>query len=220
MAVRWQCPNGCPGVLGPQRPRKNNIVRYCLPCSAEAGVLVERSAPSVERKREARSEVTAERRKRKADRERERRYVHEGIDYEKLMRKYLRLPAFRVGGRPMGAPELVLVRHRYGPSSRLGSAWGSYQVRLNLGPRMPWQQVTHTLIHELVHIYGSRTGKFYGHDRGFRDKEDEAMMQAFPGIVFKSGGAIHVRGGSMSAAIARWAQERDLDEPRKGVRLR
>jgi len=37
---RWSCPTGDhPGVLGPGRPRANNIVRYCLPCSEKDGVI-------------------------------------------------------------------------------------------------------------------------------------------------------------------------------------
>jgi hypothetical protein len=69
--VRWECPSGLhAGVLGPSRPRKNATARFCLPCSEAAGVLVERVAPAVERKRAAKS-ATAERR-REAARERER----------------------------------------------------------------------------------------------------------------------------------------------------
>ena len=53
--VRWSCPNGCPGVLGPRQPRRSASVRYCLTCSAKSPTLVERTAPALERQREARA---------------------------------------------------------------------------------------------------------------------------------------------------------------------
>lgn len=39
---RWECPNGCGAVLAPERPRRDDIRRYCLPCSAREGYLVHR----------------------------------------------------------------------------------------------------------------------------------------------------------------------------------
>jgi hypothetical protein len=54
--VRWACPNGCPAVLGPSRPRRDDVARYCLTCSAKRGRLVLRTAPSLEAKRESKAE--------------------------------------------------------------------------------------------------------------------------------------------------------------------
>ena len=45
--IRWVCPNGCPGVLGPERPRRDSVTRYCLPCSAKAYVLVRREPAAI-----------------------------------------------------------------------------------------------------------------------------------------------------------------------------
>ena len=39
---RWKCPTCGHGLLAPTRPRRNDVRRYCLPCSSKAGVLVER----------------------------------------------------------------------------------------------------------------------------------------------------------------------------------
>lgn len=67
--VRWECPNGLhPGVLGSTRPRANATVRYCLPCSEAAGVLVERTAPALERKRRVKVEAKRERKTTAKDR--------------------------------------------------------------------------------------------------------------------------------------------------------
>lgn len=52
--ILWKCPNGCPSVRGIERPRRKDVCRYCLACSAKVGVLVERSAPVLERRRELR----------------------------------------------------------------------------------------------------------------------------------------------------------------------
>ena len=65
--VTWRCPTCGNGVLGSKAPRKNNIVRYCLPCSAKAGKLIERVCPTLDRKREQKDTA----RKAKAERKRE-----------------------------------------------------------------------------------------------------------------------------------------------------
>lgn len=66
--VRWECPNGCPAVLGSTRPPKDATARFCLSCSAKASRLVERSAPALERQRAAKATV----RQTKAQQQRER----------------------------------------------------------------------------------------------------------------------------------------------------
>ena len=48
--ARWKCEKCNDGLLAPSRPRKNDVRRYCLPCSAKQGTLVERIAPALEKK--------------------------------------------------------------------------------------------------------------------------------------------------------------------------
>ena len=50
--VRWKCPKCDSGVLAPSKPRKDDIKRYCLPCSEETGRLQPRVAPALEKQRE------------------------------------------------------------------------------------------------------------------------------------------------------------------------
>jgi hypothetical protein len=55
--VRWVCPLCCKGANGSIRPRRNDAVRYCLPCTKKTGKLTERAAPSLERKKREREEA-------------------------------------------------------------------------------------------------------------------------------------------------------------------
>ena len=54
--VRWKCANCDHGLLAPTKPRKNDVRRYCLPCSAKTGKLVERISPTLEKQRTIKSE--------------------------------------------------------------------------------------------------------------------------------------------------------------------
>jgi len=68
--IRWNCPNEAhPGVLGPSRPRRDDVRRYCLACSEKSGRLAERVSSKIEAKRCR----AAERAKRQAKRRRERK---------------------------------------------------------------------------------------------------------------------------------------------------
>jgi hypothetical protein len=49
--VRWKCANCNHGLLAPTKPRKNDVRRYCLPCSGKTGKLVERVSPTLEKQR-------------------------------------------------------------------------------------------------------------------------------------------------------------------------
>ena len=49
--VRWKCADCNHGLLAPMKPRKNDVRRYCLPCSAKTGKLVERVSPTLEKQR-------------------------------------------------------------------------------------------------------------------------------------------------------------------------
>ena len=57
----WSCPNGCGSVRGGKRPRRDDVVRYCLPCSTKSGRLVERVVVAAKptKKRQSRPAKTA-----------------------------------------------------------------------------------------------------------------------------------------------------------------
>jgi hypothetical protein len=70
---RWKCPTCGHGLLAPTRPRRNDVRRYCLPCSSKAGVLVERVAPALDAQRAARDVARRERERKARERERDRK---------------------------------------------------------------------------------------------------------------------------------------------------
>jgi hypothetical protein len=65
--VRWTCPQCEKGALGPSRPRKDNAVRYCLPCTAATGKLTERTCLAHERKKQAKVDAVKTKRSKQAE---------------------------------------------------------------------------------------------------------------------------------------------------------
>jgi predicted RNA-binding Zn-ribbon protein involved in translation (DUF1610 family) len=70
--ARWKCPNCGDGILAPQRPRLDDVRRYCLPCSSKSGKLVERIAPALEAQRTRRNEQRTRKAKKKRQSQRRR----------------------------------------------------------------------------------------------------------------------------------------------------
>lgn len=81
--MRWVCPTCNGGALAPERPRKNDVRRYCLSCSKRTGKLVERVAPVLQARREKAAALRSERTQRLAQRETE-SWTVAGIDVRAL----------------------------------------------------------------------------------------------------------------------------------------
>lgn len=106
------------------------------------------------------------------------RYIINGVDWDKELRKYALLPVF--GGRKKGVPYtriknglLKLIIHRCVKMQR--SLIGRYDgdVHVYTWPGQSNADIRLTLLHELVHcIYDG------GHDKGFFRKERVAVRQA------------------------------------------
>lgn len=191
--VRWLCPNGHQGVLGPARPRRDNICRYCLACSAKEGKLVERTSPTVERSRATsadRSKAKAAAKRRAAAKAKQRakerddaRYTVGGVDVRVEFRRLCRLRAFGgKDGRLVRRPPMLTVRHyRRRPSSRLG--WASpdlNEVRINLHPTIDLADVHEILVHELSHIVAGRDrSDRRWHSDDFWRLMDKAFREAY-----------------------------------------
>lgn len=63
---RWVCPKCNDGVHAPDRPRRDDVRRYCLACSAKVGRLVERICPAHESAAQREADARKASRERKA----------------------------------------------------------------------------------------------------------------------------------------------------------
>lgn len=177
--IRWECPAGKhPGVLGPSRPRRDNIVRYCLPCSEAAGKLVERVAPALERKRTTVAQRRDAQARTRLGRERAglaQRYKVEVLDYDEgttvvdardlLVRawnsKELREARVENWGPGRVFPPDLTIRRSDGstkwrtrrPRGRASghSKYGCGSIVLTVGPGLGREWLEAIIIHEAVH---------------------------------------------------------------------
>lgn len=151
--VRWTCPNGCGSVLGPSKPRRDNICRYCLECSAQMGRLVERTAPALERKRQAKAEASKTRRQTKAQAEAAALtewHTVGGVDVREVVAQAVRLPALRPA---KGVPWTF----RRGTRERVTGRGGAYRWILTASPEARTEDVVGTILHELAHVACGRS---------------------------------------------------------------
>lgn len=158
--TRWVCPNGCPAVLGPLRPRRENVVRYCLACSAKAGKLVERTAPAMEKKAQAGAERSAA--KAKARREREaareaRKWTVDSVDLRVAMQKALTLPTLKIlAKRP---PEFTIAHSRTKDYTTGQASYRDHSIHLTIGVGENATRAVGVMLHELAHHATYRRGE-------------------------------------------------------------
>lgn len=86
--VRWKCERCGDGLLAPSKPRRDDVRRYCLPCSSETGKLVERIAPALEQHRARRVEIARQKKKNERIREKARIEKKMNAPREVAKRKY------------------------------------------------------------------------------------------------------------------------------------
>lgn len=158
--ARWKCPQCGAGILAPTKPRRDDVRRYCLPCSAKGGRLVERIAPALEAKREQRAAFVSEKARQKrqvARRRAEPKKAQERCDA--IRRRIIEKEAVRIWkhmkewhkGKPL--PRIEIVRGRDWGRTR-GYA-GGRDIQIGVDPtqnddRSKWTWAL--LAHELAHI--------------------------------------------------------------------
>ena len=157
--VRWKCAICDHGLLAPTKPRKNDVRRYCLPCSSKSGKLVERVAPSLEKKREQRSAVVREQNKMKRERtaiklqplkERQKREAQRQRIFEKEADRIWAL--FFPTGTTRKRPPIKLV---YSHGGGVSGLWNGCEVlvripRWSVGGATAWETLAHELCHAVV----------------------------------------------------------------------
>lgn len=167
--MRWVCPTCNGGALAPERPRKNDVRRYCLPCSKRTGKLVERVAPVLQARREKAAAQRSERTQRLAQRETE-IWTVAGIDVRGLARDCWTalghvVNEFFASRRLFRAalPQVILRRRRPrrwsdGEHTRVmpaigtsGWARGHSRVTLLVNPECDRAKIMELMLHELAH---------------------------------------------------------------------
>lgn len=169
MQKRWKCSNGAhAGILAPARLRKIDVRRYCLPCSEEAGVLVERTCPSKEKERARKKENQRKKQMRRkqtqaqkkvADRQARARKQYErehvaGIHVPSHFQKVCESPVVAEALECLERKRpIVKVRRRRSSSHTSGHAapWTG-RVVLTLPVSCTWGQLAVIVAHEIAHI--------------------------------------------------------------------
>jgi len=172
--VRWKCEICDDGLLAPSRPRRNDVRRYCLPCSAKRGTLVERIAPALEKHREKRaafvqSKARAKRQRKqislapiKAQRKAEAR--RQAI-FEKEADRIWKL--FYPQGTNRRRPRISIVYNRGFGCSGIYYHTGNILIRVSrtsTGGADVWETLAHELCHAVVPtspVNGSHGKQFY-----------------------------------------------------------
>lgn len=175
---RWKCPQCGAGVLAPSRPRRNDVRRYCLPCSAQQGVLVERTCPALESQRSAKSQ---QRTARKAIKESKlaKKWELEGYDIRQAVRPIAKLICSNsVFLLPVGIPKrrrlknVEVTLRRWSDRQRdytSGRAWGP-RMTLTFGANLRF--AIYVLLHEYCHCL---IGTGHHHDAVFRSVQRGAI---------------------------------------------
>lgn len=161
---RWICPQCAGGANAPERPRKDDVRRFCLPCSAKSGQLVQRICPALDKRRSKSAAHRADKATRKAAKARS-KWMVAGLDVRTVAGKCWRaLKALGYVSPCRDLPTLYVMRSSLGTR---GWAHSHGTVRLYFGDgsgpsgsNAPDRATVRELVlHELCHHI----------DRAFRD---------------------------------------------------
>lgn len=164
---RWVCPTCGGGALAPSRPRKDDVRRFCLTCSAKSGRLVERRCPSLEGKRAAKAEA----RKTAAERAREReqarltqRHTAAGIDVRDEWKRLCSLPYVKPLLPTGRAPQVTVAWSKVKDTTTGHARYSGVRVHFGFYPGVTPAEVKALLAHELAHVIAPT----HGHGEAFR----------------------------------------------------
>lgn len=170
--TRWVCPSCGNGCLGPTRPRKDNIVRYCLPCSEKTGKLVERETPALTKKRERQAEKSAMKRKARAERakkaEKKRTHLTLWDEGGRIVEVDVRKTVYDIAKKAGMHTSFDLTWNRRTDGSNTGRA-NEHRVHLSIGSRS-LEYFCMIVAHELGH---AKAGGRAGHSERWKDAYEE-----------------------------------------------
>jgi hypothetical protein len=134
------------------------VRRYCLKCSAKTGKLVERVAPSLEKKREASKAKSTEKQKAKRAKVAQAKTSHSGFDVEKEAQRLWKILQTQENKPTRPMPLIKIVNRNRSVSS---GACYHHQHKVTLALGTETNNAWKTLAHELNHAIGYRG---HGHD--------------------------------------------------------
>lgn len=179
---QWKCPNGCAGVLGPDKPRTDDVRRYCLPCSEKSGRLVKRTCPALDRKRAAGKARSTEKAKAKRDRSRaveDKKWIVDGLDLRVEAKRFWNLPSLRERRGRRNFPEIEVVRRTREYSS--GYCWYGRTPQITVRAGTCRWGAAYTLLHEMTHaVVGVE-----GHSQRYWNYVQAAAREAWPEVDFE-----------------------------------
>ena len=178
--VRWKCESCNNGLLAPTKPRMNDVRRYCLPCSASTGKLVQRVSPTLEKQRVAKQAASRKKNvakratvakrtapiktQKRIDAQRSKMIHNEAEKIWKLMQPYH-------NGKPL--PRIIIARGKNWGSQGGHAQRYSNEIQVNVDrdqtpnrSKRVWEVLAHELCHKAVPpIY--RNGSTDVHSREF-----------------------------------------------------
>lgn len=163
---KWVCPGCGGGALAPERPRKDDVRRYCLTCSAKSGRLVERVCPSIEAERQRKATARREAAVRKRERERAAltaQHMVAGLDVRQEWARLCRLPFVRER-LPWRTVPLKVAWSRVKDYTTGHAHYGGSEVHLTFYPDVTAAEAKALIAHELAHVIASNRG----HGEAFR----------------------------------------------------
>ena len=186
--VRWKCERCENGLLASIKPRRDDVRRYCLPCSAETGKLVERVSPSLEAQRAKKVEQRKEASKRKRQTVARKRESTKPVDdikkraskfgsnsmpiQKELDRLWKLAEPYHQNNKAKPSVRIDWSRSTirdgrvWTSSSRLGVASHMYN-RITLKPFESWGTLAHEVCHIAIGYRRSDTGRAQSHDEVF-----------------------------------------------------
>jgi len=170
MAKRWVCPRCSKGAIAPERPRKDDVRRYCLPCSKKTGKLVERTCPALDKRREAKAALTRQRKKKAADK----RAADPREHIRRLFNHWKRHP---VWAGDCAHATVTVHAHKSKERTSGYAYYMSGEVHLTIGSDPAMARAV--ILHELAHVAQGRRDPLNtrGHDDGFRSILMEAATE-------------------------------------------
>ena len=180
------------GVNAPERPRRDDVRRYCLDCSRTSGRLVERSAPALDRRRERADALRSDRAAAKRARERAKWLVEtedaagrcQTIDVRTELRRALTECGYFKGWAPGQCPKFdevdVTIRRGSGEGST-GRATGCMRVVFTFGSG--YEAAMELIYHEAAHL-ALPEGEHHG--PRFRRTLADALQARWPFVRYGS----------------------------------